>query len=199
MLQKLWYPDIYIGEQPFLEASKSYWSVTFRPISFFLFTDKVKTISQPILVSKPASLRIYRDGRIRYSTRLTITTSCKNIYFLLQYQLPKRGWCLILWFNNLKTISEISGHFDFHYYPADTQRCSLDIKSCKRLEKWDPRLCIELILFWFLDAYTDRNLVLMWRSATFAHEIQASNFYVGMDKTGTFIVKTGSGLCLVLH
>jgi hypothetical protein len=24
MLQKLWYPDIYIGEQPFLEASKSY-------------------------------------------------------------------------------------------------------------------------------------------------------------------------------
>lgn len=50
-----------------------------------------------------------------------------------------------------------------------------------------------------LDAYTDSDLLLMWRAAAFAFEIEAPNFYVGMDKTETYTIKTGSGKSIVIR
>ncbi|CAG7832573.1 unnamed protein product [Allacma fusca] len=70
VLTKLWNPDIII--------------------------DNVKEVSQPVVFTKPFSLRLYRGSIIRYSARLTIKMSCS---------------------------------MDFMYYPADTQRCTICLRS----------------------------------------------------------------------
>ncbi|CAG7832574.1 unnamed protein product [Allacma fusca] len=70
LLPKIWTPDITI--------------------------DNVKSLSQPVLVSNPSSLRIYRGSIVRYSARLTVKMAC---------------------------------NMDFQYYPADTQRCKICLRS----------------------------------------------------------------------
>ncbi|CAG7832575.1 unnamed protein product [Allacma fusca] len=116
LLDKIWHPDI--------------------------FVDHVKSVSQPALISKPASLRIYPESVVRYSARVTITMACQ---------------------------------MDFHYYPADTQKCHIDMKSY---------------------AYTNKILDLGWREqkgAFLADKLELPNFDVALDNTRNFTTNTSSG------
>ncbi|XP_035706312.1 gamma-aminobutyric acid receptor subunit rho-2 isoform X2 [Folsomia candida] len=107
-----------------------------------IFIDHVKSVQQPALITKPASLRVYPDSSVRYSARITVTMACQ---------------------------------MDFHFYPADTQRCNVDMKSY---------------------AYSSQIMALDWREgkgALLVDFLELPNFDVALDTTQNFMVNTSSG------
>ena len=59
---------------------------------------------------------------------------------------------------------------DLHYYPLDSQNCTVEIESCKSIFKFDfsdfflIKLFFSLFsLFLFLDGYTVSDVVMYWR------------------------------------
>jgi len=87
---------------------------------------------------------------------------------------------------------------DFRFYPADTQSCNFDIKSCKH------KFTVRFSMLWgfisshlpaFPDAYSDSKMVLAWvekNGAFFAYPVALSNFFVGLDNPNAFTHKTTS-------
>ncbi|XP_035703117.1 glycine receptor subunit alphaZ1-like isoform X1 [Folsomia candida] len=90
VLKEIWKPDIYI--------------------------EHVKSIESPEILTKPASLRLYPDGRLRYSARyLTLLNYAEGKL------ITKKTICRM-------TVT-VACPMNFKYYPADTQLCDIDMQT----------------------------------------------------------------------
>ena len=91
-------------------------STFLRKILFSLScTIKVK-LRAPTLHTKPTSLRLYRDGRIRYSTRYHYPFSRRWTSYSY-YTHTKNPLCFV------RVNYDVACAMDFHFYPHDVQTC----------------------------------------------------------------------------
>ncbi|OXA61555.1 Gamma-aminobutyric acid receptor subunit rho-2 [Folsomia candida] len=130
-----------------------------------IFIDHMKSSSEPSLISKAASLRLYPDGAISTTIYLqNIYESTNNFKFeptgSLRY--------------SARTLINLSCRMDFVFYPADTQKCSLDLKSY---------------------AYSNQTLTLAWKNnlgPEMAYPLDLHNFDVALETGPDYIQTTRS-------
>ena len=78
-----------------------------------VFIDQAKALRNPTFYTKPASLRVYNDSTIRYSSRQVVDMSMTTS---IDTQL-------------IRTNYDVACNMDFHKYPVDEQYCEVKYES----------------------------------------------------------------------
>ena len=157
----------------------------------------MKSVTQPTVVSTPASLRIYNDSYLRYSARLASNWTCTA------WNLKLECSSISLAFRRIAV--RMACEMRFELYPADTQKCNIDLKSCTiRFQTWATYLIDNLyreILIELSDGYNDKQLQLSWYrdGVRFGKEIKLANFYLGLEKPAYFSFTSSSGNKAIHH
>ena len=76
-----------------------------------VFIDQAKALRVPTYYTRPASLRLYRDSTIRYSSRQGILSVTESLHSILRINY------------------DVACNMDFHRFPVDEQYCEVKFES----------------------------------------------------------------------
>ena len=80
-----------------------------------VFIDQAKALRNPTFYTKPASLRVYNDSTIRYSSRQVVDNMAMTT--IIDTHLM------------IRTNYDVACNMDFHKYPVDEQYCEVKYES----------------------------------------------------------------------